>query len=223
MVLSTTWRRRGRSAMIRIITWLGITVAVMSALGWVAHGPPSTALADEAVGQVQTGLTFDEPVAAGEGISLSVRLTADDGQPISRARVEFFVNPDFFGERPVSLQTVITNADGLASLKYVPTWNGVHRVTALFAGNSDYQPGEVTTVMTVSGTVTAPASKVESLHVLRQWAAPAVTLGAIIVWLLIVGVLLRVGWGVWQERDLGKDVVELPRTAVEKLTVGTNR
>ncbi len=223
MARNTTWQRRGGSVMSRIITWLGITVAVMSALGWVAHGTPSTAFADEAVVKAQAGLTFNEPVTADEGVSLSVRLTADDGQPIARARVEFFVNPDFFGERPVSLQTVITNADGLASLKYVPTWNGVHRVTALFAGNSDYQPGEVTTVMTVSGTVTAPASKVESLHVLRQWAAPAVTLGAAIVWLLIVGVLVRVGWGVWQERDLGKDVIGLPSTAVEKLSAGTNR
>ncbi len=208
--------------MIRIVTWLGITVAVMAAMGWVTHGP-STALADEAVGKVQAGITFDEPVTAGEGVSLSVRLTGDDGQPIVRARVEFFVNPDFFGERPVALQTAITNADGLASLKYVPTWDGAHRVTALFAGNSDYQPGEVTTVMTVSGTVTAPVSESESLHVLRQWAAPAVTLGAAIVWLVILGVLVRVGWGVWQERDLGTDVIELPGTAVEKLTVGTNR
>ncbi len=223
MVRSTTWRRRTSCVMVRIITWLGIAVAVMAALGWVTHGSLSTALADEAVGKVQAGLTFDEPVAAGEEISLSVRLTADDGQPIARARVEFFVNPDFFGERPVSLQTVITNADGLASLKYVPTWDGAHRVTALFAGNSDYQPGEVTTVLTVSGTVTAPISNGESLHVLRQWAAPAVTLGAIIVWLLIVGVLVRVGWGIWQERDLGKEVIGLPGTAVEKPPGGTDR
>jgi len=214
--------------MARTLTWLGIAVAVMSALGWLAHGSPSPALADEAIGEAETRLAFEQPVTRGDTVSLLVRLTADDGQPIARARVEFFVSPDFFGERPVSLQTAITNTDGLASLKYVPTWDGAHKVTALFAGNSDYQPSEVTTVMMVSGAgagsaAVAMAAGGASLGVLRLWAAPTVTLGAAIVWLLIAGVLVRVGWGIWRERDLGEDVITLPGTAVEKLLSGTDR
>ncbi len=205
--------------MSRIAGWFVLAVAVMLALAWCGEAMTSNASADEADGEAEARLTFEQPTTNADTVSLPVRLTANDGQPIARARVEFFVSPDFFGERPVSLQTAITNADGLASLRYVPTWDGAHRITALFAGNSDYKPGETTIVMTVSGAnadIAAIAGDGPSLGIVRLWAAPAVTIGAAIVWLLIVGVLVRVGWGVWRERDLGEDGMTLPETAVEK-------
>ena len=184
--------------MSRIAGWLALGVVVMLATAWSGEVITRTALADEAVREAAARLTFAQPTTGGDTVLLSVRLTGADGQPIARTRVEFLVRPDFFGERPISLPTAITNADGVATLKYVPTWDGAHKVTALFAGNTDYRPGEVTTVMAVSGAVATPIPEGNSLGALRLWAAPAVTLGAVIVWLIIAGVLVRVGWGVWQ-------------------------
>ncbi len=220
---NSTWRSRRGSMLRRIAGPAVLAVAVMLAVAWWGEAMTGTALADEAVVEAAAQLTFEQPITNEDTVSLLVRLTADDGQPIARARVEFFVSPDFFGDRPVSLQTAITNADGLASLKYVPTWDGAHRMTALFAGNADYQPGETTIVMTVSGAVAVPAPAGETLHFLRLWAAPAVTLGAALVWFLIAGVLVRVGLGIWRERDLGEDANALPGTAIEKLPSGTDR
>ncbi len=219
----TAWRSRRASVMRRIAGPPVLAVVLMLAVAWWGVAVTSTALADEAVIEVVARLTFEQPTTNEDTVSLQVRLTTDDGQPLARARVEFFVKPDFFGERPVALQTAVTNADGLASLNYVPTWEGVHRVTAIFAGDSDYQPGEATTVMTVSGLASPHLPDADSLAILQRWAAPAVTAGAAIVWLLIVGVLVRVGWGVWRERDLGEDVIALPGTAVTRLPGGTDR
>ncbi len=218
----TTWRRRER--LVRRIAGLPIlAVVLLLASAWWGAATTTTASADEAVVEAAARLAFEQPTTNEDTVSLQVRLTTDDGQPLARARVEFFVTPDFFGERPVALQAALTNADGLASLKYVPTWEGSHRVTAIFAGNADYQPDEVTTMMTVSGVTSPHLPDADSLAILQLWAAPAVTLGAAIVWLLIVGVLVRVSWGVWRERDLGEHAMELPRTAVAQLPGGTNR
>lgn len=209
--------------MVRIITWLGIGVAVVSALGWAALGPAGTALADEALGKAKAGLTFGESVAAGEGVSLSVRLTTGDGQPIVREVVDFFVTPDFFGEQPVLLQRALTNAEGIATLTYAPTWNGTHAMTARFGGSADYQPRDVTMVMTVSGVAPLDLNDADSLGVVRLWAAPAVTLGAAIVWLIIAGVMIRVGWGVWHAGRRETWAPALPETAAERPAGSTYR
>ena len=100
----------------RILGWPVLAVAVLLAVAWAGDPMFSTVSADEAVGEAKARLTFQRPTTNEDTISLAVRLTAADGQPIARARVEFFVSPDFFGEHPVSLQTAITNTDGLATL-----------------------------------------------------------------------------------------------------------
>ncbi len=220
---NTTWRTRRVSVVRRIASPPVLAVVLLLAVAWWGEAMTGTASADEAVVEAVAQLAFEQPKTNEDTVSLQVRLTADDGQPLARARVEFFVRPDFFGERPVALQTVLTDAKGLASLNYVPTWEGVHRVTAIFAGDSDYQPGEATTVMTVSGVASPHLPDADSLAILQLWAAPAVTVGAIIVWLLIIGVLVRVGWGVWRERDLGEPVISLPGTVVTQLPGGTDR
>ncbi len=220
---NSTWRSRRGSMLKGIAGPAVLTVALMLALAGWGDALTSTASADEGAVQAPARLTFEQATTNEDAVSLLVRLTADDGQPLARARVEFSVTPDFFGERPVALQTVLTDANGLASLSYVPTWEGVHRVTAIFAGDSDYRPGEATTVMTVSGVASPHLPDADSLAILQLWAAPAVTVGAIIVWLLIRGVLVRVGWGVWRERDLGEPVISLPGTVVTQLPGGTDR
>lgn len=183
-------------------TWSMLAVGSLLVMAWCVGAITSIAVADEAVGERASQLAFQQPTTSGETVSLVVRLTDDEGQPIARAQMEFSVSPDFFGDRPVSLQTAITNTDGLATLKYVPTWDGAHRMTGYFAGNADFQPGEATIVMTVSGAAAGGVAIDDGapLDAVRLWAAPAVTAGAAIVWLLIVGVLVRVGWGVWRER-----------------------
>ncbi len=209
--------------MVRIITWLGIGVAVVLALGWLAHGPSGTALADEAIANAEAGLIFDEALPAGDGVSLSVRLTTAGGQPLARETVSLFVTPDFFGEQPVLLQRVLTNADGIAALTYTPTWNGTHAMTAQFDGSTDYQPAETTTVMKISGVALTPVPDTASLGAVRLWAAPAVTAAAAIVWLIIAGVMARVGWGVWYAGRRVEWVPALPATTAKRPAGSTYR
>lgn len=100
---------------------------------------PDRVLADGLTSSIPVILSFEEPQGSGgqEGVTVAVRLTTVDGQPLSRRLVELFVTPAFFGERPVALRSALTDATGTARLTYVPSWEGTHRLTARFAGDEE--------------------------------------------------------------------------------------
>lgn len=164
------------------------------------------ALADEPPGTTTVTMAFEQPQATAEGgeLSLSVRLVTSDGEPITRQPVEFFVTPDFLGERPVSIQTAITNADGVATVRYAPTWEGEHPITARFAGDESYQPAEATSTLQLTGVPSPEIPVEEHLTALRRWATPGAVVVVLTLWLVLAAVPVRVGWGVWRAGRRGE-------------------
>ncbi len=172
-------------------------IAMTAAFGFLAS--TGSSLADEPTETTAVTMTFEEPEATADddGVAISVRMASTDGEPLARQPVEFFVTPDFLGERPVPIRTALTNAAGVAVVTYTPTWEGEHRISARYAGDDLYQPAEVTSALELSGVPTIPIPTDEHLNVLRQWATPGAIATALTVWLLLAGVAIRVGWGVW--------------------------
>lgn len=185
-----------------------IGLATTVALGVAIAGGPAMAAEPAVSAGVQ--VAFEEPATTEGGVSVTVVLTTADGEPIPRQPVDFFVTPDFFGDRSLPLQTAITNAAGEATITYAPTWNGAHRLTASFAGDGLYQAGEGNAVLTVSGLPTSHESEPAALGAIRQWAGPGAVAGTIIVWLLLAGVLFRVGWGIWKVGHQGEERRRVP-------------
>lgn len=156
------------------------------------------ARADEPSDTSAPSVTFQQPVARDGGrISVAVRLASANGEPVARQPVEFFVTPDFLGERPVFIRAALTNSDGIASVSYEPTWDGEHRITARYAGDDTYQPAEATSVLQLTGVPSIEIPTDEHLSPLRRWAAPGTIAVVLTVWLILAAVILRVGWGIW--------------------------
>lgn len=180
--------------MLGSVKWIAMGIAASVAA--LVLSVAGSALADEAAAPSPVRLAFEEPQAVEGGVSVSVLLTTAAGEPISRQQVDFFVTPDFFGERPMLLRTAITDTKGKATITYVPTWDGGHRLTADFAGNEANQAAEATAMMTVSGLPAVVLVEPGALDALRRWAAPGAVAVAMGVWLLLAWVLFRVGWGI---------------------------
>ena len=193
-----------RTARLFVLTMglaLAVTVAYLVSTGG--------ALADEPPGTAPVTMTFEQPEVRGEGdgLAISVRITSAAGEPIARRPVEFFVTPDFMGERPVSIRTALTNADGVATVPYTPTWEGKHRITARYAGDETYQPTEATSTLQLTGVPSVEIAMDEHLSVLRQWATPGAVAVVHAVWLVLAAVPVRVGWGVWRAGRRGETKV----------------
>jgi hypothetical protein len=160
-------------------------------------------------------MTFEQPApsADGNGLSLSVRLARADGGAVARQPVEFFVTPDFIGERPVAIKTALTNADGMATVTYTPTWEGEHRITARYNGDGTFQPAEVTSALQLTGLSLAEIPADEHLNPLRQLATPGAVSVVLAVWLTLAAVFVRVGWGVWRTGQRGEADISPPPDA----------
>ncbi len=181
------------------------------------------ALADEPPGAAPVTMIFEQPEARGEGdgLSISVRIASAEGEPIARQPVEFFVTPDFLGERPVSIRTALTNADGVATVPYTPTWEGEHRITARYGGDETHRPAEVTSALELTGVPSTDIPVEEHLSTLRQWAPPGAITAVLAIWLTLAMVVTRVGWGVWRAGRHGEAEVS-PAPEAEGLPGATS-
>lgn len=169
---------------------------VVVAVGLAASTAPT--LADDSSDTTPVTAIFQQAVARGDGgISLSVRLASANGEPVARQPVEFFVTPVFLGERPVLIRAALTNSDGVASVIYEPTWDGEHRITALYAGDDTHEPIEATSVLQLTGVPQAQLPADEHLNPLRRWATPGAIVVVLSVWSMLAFVAYRVGWGIW--------------------------
>lgn len=203
--------------------WVALgMVAIAAALGL---GEANAALADTSTVARATSLAFEEPQESQNGYSVSVVLASADGEPLTRETVDFFVVPDFFGERPVPLRSALTDLEGRATITYSPSWNGTHNLTARYGGNDGYQPGVAGIELAVSGLPEYVATDAGSLDAIRRWAAPGAVALAIAVWLVLAWIVFRVGWGISRagRRDEEQMPASLAETGMEGLPGGGYR
>lgn len=180
-----------------------LTAVLMGTVLALFQGAAGTAIADSPTADAAmvpgtAVMSFGDPVAAGEGVVLSITLTDGDGTPVQRQPVEFHLIADFFGEQSLPIQTAFTNQDGVAKVTYFPSWNGEHHVTAGFAGSEGLQPSQTAAVLTVAELPATTAEEPAPLESVHRWAAPGAVAATLAVWLLLALILGRVGWGVWR-------------------------
>lgn len=180
--------------------------------GTVAH----PAQAQEPTEVSDARLSFEEPVVTGDGVSVSVLMETNGGEPISRQPVDFFVVPDFFGERALPLGTVLTNTKGRATVSYTPSWPGTHKITVLFLGDAAYTAAETSAVFTISGLAGVAADEPVPLEPIRRWAGPVAVAVTLTVWLILGGILARVTLGIRREAQPEEPLKSLPTSVVAK-------
>jgi hypothetical protein len=178
-----------------MIPGVALVLAALAAL--LVLAPASSTSADESGPSASAALTFDDPEVNEGAIAVSVRLSTPDGQPIAHQPVDFFVTPDFFGERPIPLRSARTDSQGRATITYVPSWEGAHLITARFTGDTEILSADASATLQVGGVVLAEKSSDVPLSPLRALAPTAAAAVTLIVWLVLALVVVRVGWGIF--------------------------
>lgn len=110
---------------------------VVALLGMAPHG----ADADGPQASARTAVLEALPQADqeyGQAVTMSVRLTNTSGEPLKAEPVSFWVLSPMFGGRLMNLGEIETDAAGIASIVYRPTWTGPHKAEARFAGTDAY-------------------------------------------------------------------------------------
>lgn len=116
-------------------------------------------------------------------ILLTATVTDALGQPIAEAPVHFALKTtllDVSGE--VTLAEATTDADGVATAEYEPTFGGAMEAVARFEGVGFYEESEAPASFEVTQFEPAYVSQESPLGVLRDWAPIALALVVLGVW-----------------------------------------
>jgi len=169
-----------------------LLVLVSTALG--IAGPVSGAAPDSPEKTVT--VAFEQSLVDADGglVVLAVRVT-DGTSGLSDMAVDFYAARDFFGKRQVNLGTAVTDATGVATLKYVPEWEGNVLITAQVKGNQEYSPANSTASLQVPR-LPSPTVERESLDPLWQWALYGVGVGTVCVIALLLFLASRTVVGI---------------------------
>jgi hypothetical protein len=123
-------------------------------------------------------------------VLLTARTVKAGGRAASNQTVNFFVIADFFGKRPIPIGSGTTDTAGTTAIIYRPTWTGRHRFEADLAGSSASAPAIAEADLK---SLLAPyQSGPRPLLAIRQTVGMTVAGAAVLVWLFLLGLLLRV-------------------------------
>jgi hypothetical protein len=151
---------------------------------------------------------FSLPAAAASGPSVALRasnasgggveLTAQVASVTSPATVDYYVHLEEFSGAPLLLiGSSSTNAAGVASVVYQPTWSGPQNFVATVVTSSGAVLGS--TSLTVQATKTDPfAGSVESLRpdgLIGRWVVVALLTLLLAMWITLLAVVVRVQQG----------------------------
>ncbi len=142
-------------------------------------------------------LTSGSPVSH-QGVELAAQVASSSSAPMSGVTVNFYVHVEEFAGAPVLLiGTGTTNAAGVASITYQPTWAGTQNFVASALDSS----GSVlaTTSLSVQAARTDPfAGAVESLRpdgLIGRWVVLVLLALVIGVWITLLALVVRVQQG----------------------------
>jgi hypothetical protein len=130
-------------------------------------------------------------------ILISARFTTVDGHPVDGREVRFFLDTGFLGRGRLSLGSNSTDAAGEAGVRYIPNWDGTHRLTAIISP-SDGKPGADSTItFEVSGARGPYHPEPPALQPLGRWTLVVAGLMVVVVWATMAVLLLRTVGGIW--------------------------
>jgi len=132
------------------------------------------------------------PSGAAEGqtsVVLSARLTKDD-TPVAGVPITFYIVTTVFGERLMKVGESLSDATGMSSVLYRPTWEGDHTAVARFAGTADYAATQASFHFDALEAESLYEPARFGLNPVRQWLPAAVGLLVLAVWGSIIFALL---------------------------------
>lgn len=144
-----------------------------------------------------TTLQMQAAPAANGWLRVEARLTGADGRPQGMQDITFWLNANFFGDRPVKLGHAATDANGVATLQYQPSWDGEQRLEADFAGGAGLAPAAAKHTLALTGTMRPHFGQEPSL--LRPvWRLIAAAAGVVTfaLWFTFIGTVVWVSAGI---------------------------
>jgi hypothetical protein len=136
--------------------------------------------ADGPAGVTLEALPLQEAAPGQESIVLSARLTSDAG-PVAGVPVTFYVVTTVFGERLMKVGEALSDATGIASVLYRPSWEGEHTAVARYAGNDVYPATQTSFSFGVEEASSLWEPAEFGLEPLRRWLPLAVGIGILAV------------------------------------------
>lgn len=159
----------------------------------LADGDASTAPAAPAA--KPPTVTLDTTAGQKGAVVLTATVRDGDGKVISDADVRFYVQADFFAKRGALIGEGTTDTTGSVSVSYVPTWTGTNQFSAKFTG-ADGNPVTGQANFDVAKVQPIQAKAPEEIPLVRQGTALLAVVATAGVWLLMLTVIFRVGFGV---------------------------
>lgn len=139
------------------------------------------------------------------------KLTAADGTPLSKETVAYYERVTFAGaEREAALGTAVTDATGVAAIVYQPAQAGKHTLTVHFAGNGGATNADANSTIQVTDVVPLFPATTAPLASVRHWLSIAVLLIVVAVWVFLLGLVLRVVFGIRSAGDVSMVPDEVP-------------
>ena len=177
--------------------------ALAGVVGVVLFSIAGSALAASAA--TGTTLTLSSPSPSSQaGVDLTAQVANTTAASLSGVTVNFYVHlEEFTGAPELLIGTAVTNATGVASMTYQPTWAGTQRfVASAFDGTGTEL---ATSSLSVQALRTDPfAGPVQSLRpdgILGRWVVVALLSLLIIVWITLLAAVVRVQQGPVQTNE----------------------
>jgi DNA-binding beta-propeller fold protein YncE len=130
--------------------------------------------------------------------------------PVAGVPITFYVVTTVFGERLMKVGESLSDATGMSSVLYRPTWDGDHTAVARFAGTEDYAPTQASFHFDVLEAESLYEPADFGLNPVRQWLPAAVGLFVLAVWGSMIFALLSTVRGI---RAAGAGVAAVPPIA----------
>ncbi len=172
--------------------------SAFSALGGVVLFVVAAAALPAAAATNATLALSSSAPSSGAGVQLSARIEAVGSAPLVGTRVNFYVHlEEFSGAPELLVGSASTNASGVATIVYQPTWPGTQR----FAATATDTTGAVlaSAALTVTAAQTDPfAGPVQSLRpdgLIGRWVVVVLLALVIGVWITLLALVVRVQQG----------------------------
>ncbi len=177
---------------------LALALGATLLLATDASGAGGASTPGPAVLQLSTSPNLDAKGHAIKGQLLIVaNLTAADGTPIGNETITFFESVNFAGaDRDALLGTAVTDSTGVAAIFYQPAQIGKHTLVAQFAGNTSAAKADTTSAIQVTDVAPLYPAVTVPLASVRHWLSISVLLIVVAVWVFLVGLVLRVVFGI---------------------------
>lgn len=188
------------------ITKVRTLLALMAGVGAFLVSTGIALAAEPSQGAASVVTIAATPSQEGQ-VVVSAQFASTGGQLASGQEVSFFLEADFLGQRQVLLGNAITDADGMARVRYTPTWEGTQHIVARLAGEEGYANVETTIAFDVTGLRSIFVPEPPALGRVRELTPLIVGSVVVLVWAIMALVLVRTTYGIamaGQTRDVAK-------------------